>query len=543
MVSQVVPAPAAITHKDFPIDTTTVFRNPGMGWLMYVEEYGENFPNPAEYWKTVDPYASKATGLYIRVPWSRMEPTEGHYAWNDDPAFKALIAGAKKRGLKLSFRIFVNSRDVHQQATPEFVFDAGAKADVLTKHHNFKNPYPMDPIFREKFDQFLTAFGKEFDDPNVVDFVDLNTVGQWGEMHTITGLKKGDTAKWNDILDWLAKSYRAAFKKVLLVINYAQPPFGFEKQDELVNSGILMRRDGVGSIKWFKPKNKEKIKEHFPASAFVAENCYQAFTVRKTSCDDGFKPIPKMLERVVNEALDLHANYLDLRKAIDVITWVRDYPQLVEKFGTQGGYRLAPVDADYTATMPLTVGSPLSVTWQNSGVGRLPNGSSQWGNRFSIAYALLDSHGKVVQEVRSAVDPGTIIKGAPVTDRVWFHASVPEGHYTLATAIVDKDNGGAPGVHLAVAGTDFNRPATWTPIGAVTVAKEPDLATRLWYQTAETVNSGLFNAETNSRRVVFGGAATSLAALLSVLGNYVHNPAMVEPLQKLLGQLTLAARQ
>ena len=65
--------------------------------------------------------------FYFRVRWSALEPQEGQYAWNHDENIKALLQGALDRGLKLAFCVYVDGQDNIENATPDFVREAGAQ--------------------------------------------------------------------------------------------------------------------------------------------------------------------------------------------------------------------------------------------------------------------------------------------------------------------------------------------------------------------------------------------------------------------------------
>lgn len=445
-------------------DNESTLRNPGMGWMIYAEEFARPLEDAEAFWATVGPYVADASVLYLRLPWSRLEPAEGHYAWNEDDNFKRLVAGARERGLRLAFRVYVDSQDSHRQATPQFVFDAGATRYAAQSNAGFLNPVFDDPVFREKFDGFLVAFGAEYDDPDVVDFVDMNTIGWWGEMHNIPGLT---SETWTDSVRWLGSVYRKAFRHVLLALNIHPGNFGYDAIDEQLAAGAVMRRDSFGSPEWFDQEDKEAILRRWPGSLLVAENCYQDFTTRETSCDDSFKPTRAMLERVVNDARQLHANYLDLRHPEDVVTWGRDNADLVREFATKGGYRIGPTRA--TAPATISVGrAELRVSWQNTGIGRLPNDNPQWGDKYRVSYALLDPRtGEPVHKVVSAADPGGWLAGGSHVDIADLAPTdVPAGRYQLATAIVDSTRGDEPAVRLAVDATGRNG---WVVLGEINV--------------------------------------------------------------------------
>jgi hypothetical protein len=107
-------------------DTTSLIRNPAMGWGLY-DDAGGNVANAENYWAVQDEAAKKyASYFYVRWRWSDMEPEEGKYAWLYNDNFKKLIKGALDRDLKLAFRIYVNGQDNIKNGTPSYVKDAGA---------------------------------------------------------------------------------------------------------------------------------------------------------------------------------------------------------------------------------------------------------------------------------------------------------------------------------------------------------------------------------------------------------------------------------
>ena len=86
-----------------------------------------------------------ARTLYIRTHWSTFNPAEGVYGWDTDEKLKKVIQGALDRGMRLSFRVIVDSRDRKNEATPAYVFDAGAK---YYTDNGKRSPYPDDLSFR-----------------------------------------------------------------------------------------------------------------------------------------------------------------------------------------------------------------------------------------------------------------------------------------------------------------------------------------------------------------------------------------------------------
>ncbi len=69
-----------------------------MGWVLYAEStWSNDFPDASVYWQDAAPYVDDATILYIRCTWAQMEPQEGHFAWDENANFQALVQGALDR--------------------------------------------------------------------------------------------------------------------------------------------------------------------------------------------------------------------------------------------------------------------------------------------------------------------------------------------------------------------------------------------------------------------------------------------------------------
>lgn len=172
----------------FTPDTTTVLRNPLDGWALYA-----NTSFPSDYWTQYDAVPIEgstetakvtdyASVYYMRVAWSLLEPSEGVYAWQSDTPIKLAIDEARARGLRLAFRIVVDSRDKSYNFTPDYVRDSGAQGyETQTGSTTVWSPYPDDPVFQEKFAAFIQGFAAEFGDPAVTDFIDGYGLGKWGE--------------------------------------------------------------------------------------------------------------------------------------------------------------------------------------------------------------------------------------------------------------------------------------------------------------------------------------------------------------------------
>lgn len=478
-----VTVPHQIKSGDMLISTTidheTIYNNPSMGWVQYYEFQNTNVD---EYWQKMDElYAQglKTNILYIRNPWSWYEPSEGNYAWLDENSdLSKLVRGARERGIQLAFRVMVDSTDVFQQATPEYVFDAGAtyyktdRTDSTAPDINAKDPYINDPIFLEKLDKFIAAFAKEFNDDLDIAYIDGMGFGNWGEVHHVKYNTRWDS-NISDAIEKVVKIYNKHFPDVLLGAQEGQPEnYGTQESDELINNNtpytgafekeydFVVRRDTFG---WMTDAIRNQILEWFNKGIPVfAENCYHSFKLREYWYNNaGYPTLDGILRQVVDDALTCRANTLDARVVMDCQSWLENDQKngsgLLNKFAINGGYRLAPTTFEVPEVFETGKDINISHAWQNYGLGILPNKNKHWDNKYHVAFALLDCETNEVvfqyNETTDKVNPGDWLKenGSNRYDTtIKLPDTIKSGEYKLATAIVNDKNNNLPEINLAL---------------------------------------------------------------------------------------------
>lgn len=147
----------------YPKDNQKGLNNPNMGWYYYkydncLEKYGTRFPDNEtfDYWPGM-------TTAYYRIAWGHIEPKKGEFHWElIDNSAKYWIAAGKQ----ICFRL--TALEGYDGATPEWV----------------KCGYePDNPIFLEALDHFLGEFAKRYDGKEYVAYIDVGSIGIWGEGH------------------------------------------------------------------------------------------------------------------------------------------------------------------------------------------------------------------------------------------------------------------------------------------------------------------------------------------------------------------------
>lgn len=475
---------AAGTSTYYPTEKTTgLVKNPAMGWVLYCDAFGQmtdsSIPdynkcvnNPSLFWQTFDNSGAteKANIFYLRAPWSFFESAEGQYAWNHDPNYQALVQGALDRGLKLAFRVYVDSQDSWQQATPQYVRSAGAKGYTNT----FWTPYVNDAVFLNKFTHFISVLGLQYNDPSKVDFIDGMGLGSWGEGHNI----KTDILQPGNVKTSVARvteAYEAAFDRVLLG---AQQGGSLAETSEVLvelNKYDVLRRDSLGMPKYFKPADvtyyvNQLLGYGIPLFAENGWNYFaHDFTGYMNRNGNPYSNIRDMLTASLNDAKAARANTFDLRVPEDAIEWMNNV-DLVDDFIVNGGYRLVPVSLNIPVSVTNQDYVTVSSIWKNTGLGKLPNNRPGWNYKYKLAFALLDpATSQPVLTHITNIDPSEWMKGNTYSyeSHISF-GNIPAGMYDFAYAIVDTTNGNTPAINLAI--TDPKTAGGWYKTDQISVS-------------------------------------------------------------------------
>lgn len=453
-----------------------VLQNPLNGWVMYAARTAEPSYWDQEYYvsdlgkrvKAID-YAS---ACYIRTSWSSLNPSEGVYAWRDSSTQIArLINGARERGLPVAFRIVVDGRDQGMN-TPRFVFDAGA--EYYVENPSFPEritPIPQDPIFKQYYAQFIEEFARDFNDPDYVSFIDAYGLGKWGEVHNViyedpnasTGL---NTEKLKEeVFDWITDLYTQHFTNIPLVINYHRlvghpESWGSPNANsnkllvKAINKGYSLRQDAFGMTEYYQDWEKQFAKTWNFKRPILMEGGWITSGTHRYWTDPSGKYREGHPEDVRQGEFDASAeacvNMMDFRSG-DTDSWFEKSFNLVQRFVSEGGYRVYP-DRIYLPEK-VTRGSEVTIShrWRNMGWGYLPNNIPQWNYKYKVAFALLDSEGQMMEMlIDEKSEPSDWLKGKPVSYDFTTKIDLPTGQYAWAVAIVDTSKKNEPGIELAV---------------------------------------------------------------------------------------------
>ena len=432
-----------------PTDHGLALVNPQMGWTMhFYSNRISNYGSKLEPHDTLDDFPGLSC-VYLRVPWSFLEPEEGRFNWSllDTPAQRWIDKG-KQIALRISC-----TESWMRWATPEWVRNAGAIGYNFTvgkgvdEEGPFWEPNYKDSVFLEKLDNFLAAMARRYDgNPNVA-FIDIGSFGVWGEGHTWASSKLPFDFETRRIhVDLYCKH----FKKTLLAISddFAgpdEPGRHFPITDYALSKGVTLRDDSIcvqpPPRSWF---HAEMAQEFWPKLPVILEHEHYGPSKKKNAWDDGL-----LLLRAVEE---YHASYMSIHWWPRIL--LEKNRTIIERINQRMGYRIQLKKISFPIEIRLGDTFTITSTWANAGVAPCyPGGFITYtlkNDRDGIVAVLCDDAFNVRD--LSVGPPGepppkTIISTLAMAMKTYGHApNTQPGKYTLYVSIGKRD--GTPVIAL-----------------------------------------------------------------------------------------------
>jgi len=401
-----------------PPDNQKGLNNPDMGWYYYKYDnntvrYGTRNSDDEtfDYWPGM-------TAIYYRIAWGHLEPEKGKYNWDlIDRSAKHWIAAEKK----ICFRI--TASEVYDGATPDWV---GTGYD------------PDNPVFLEALDNFLSAFAARYDGKPYVAYIDVGSIGIWGEGH-------GD-------IDYSVKIkhidlHLKHFKNSFLVVN---DDYGPEACDYARQRGLSIRDD---SVMWNDEMFPTKVSfdQFWPTLPTILETAHYGHITNKLSpWNIGWS----------NEALlatieEYHASWVSVHGWPD--NFWRERQECIAAANLRMGYRLQLTEASWIREVATDHRVFFITKWRNAGVAPCYNGGY-------VAITLKNNEGSIVaQEVNGgfnvrSLEPGPKSTYGPILNSritLRLSKSIPNGEYQVFVSVGAED--GTPVYELPYNDEDGSR--------------------------------------------------------------------------------------
>ncbi|MBQ6010085.1 MAG: DUF4832 domain-containing protein [Kiritimatiellae bacterium] len=353
---------AAGTVRVEPKDDGRILMNPGMGLTMHYYSNTSNYGNKIEPGDTLDWFPG-CSAVYLRLPWSVLEPEEGFYNWSaiDTPAQRWI-----EKGLQIAFRITC-SESWMEYATPKWVRDAGVGGTAYNMGHmragrTAWDPDFGDPIFLAKLEKFVAAFAARYDGRPEVAFIDIGTYGLWGEGHTHMSSKVPEAKRAVDLPKHI-DLWTKYVKKTQLVISddidgHDNRSGNYPLLDYARSKGVGWRDDSILVNKRHPWYHADQAARYWRTSPIVLE--HEHWRGRDTPGQKAL--LLKAVEDHHASWMSIHGDPHDIRK---------DASAEFDALSLRIGYRFRAKEVEYPSEV--TVGAnaqkfPVSFTFANAGV-------------------------------------------------------------------------------------------------------------------------------------------------------------------------------
>lgn len=400
-----------------PVEIDSTLINPGRGFTSTGNMFNEGLGN------RLHPHC----GVYQqRIFWDVLEPEEGkiNFALID-----ISLAKSVRNGQMLNFRIMCQDVDMK---VPKWALDAGVRT-----------PFYDNPVFIEKQVNLIKALGARYDGNPGVCFVDIGTIGQWGEWHVEEDAK--DPAKIVFPSDENARkiidAYFASFKKTPLVSLIAfKQKYGFKYG---TSKGAGWRADcwgdmdslGWNHMKGVYPQALDGAKAHdsWKNGPVAFETCW--------TMNEWFKR-GWNIDYTLNKALEWHATEVNNGTEAIPKEW---YPKVIE-FEKKLGYRFVLNELTYPSKAAKGKAINCTTKWQNKGVAPVYN-------TYELAIQLVSKTNAANKfTIASDADLKKLLPGnTNVKLSITIPGQIEAGEYEVQLAVVAPGTK-KPAILLAIAG-------------------------------------------------------------------------------------------
>ncbi len=437
-------------------DTIRPLANPGKGWYHHLLDNGID-----KYQISDDSVFRTFPGmdhLYLRLAWAYLEPEEGKYDWS---YIDNVVDKFVPLGYGISFRITCKETgpapgsvpkeiDGIRYATPYWVKKAGAKGTDRPEHGSPSwTPEWNDPVFLEKLDNFHKAFAERYDGELWVRYVDVGSIGEWGEGHTHFSTRIPPTV---DEVKTHMQIYLKHYRHSLLVVTddllyWNKPDEEVKELLEFAKSNGFSLRDDSPLVDWYIDNNLDTWSvshPHFFEDLYLKRPVVFELQHYGNVKEDGNwkgKNGEEILREYGVSGAEIFRNAIHLIKPTYIgyhgyaEEWLNDNPQLTNELLNLCGYWYFPVS--FKLGKIKNSEFAFSINWLNKGVAPAYDAFSLRGKLIP-----LDSSGKIVEfELEDSQNrkwmPGEIYNAEYIVSL----AKVPEGNYSLGIQLFDKTSG------------------------------------------------------------------------------------------------------
>jgi Domain of unknown function (DUF4832)/Beta-galactosidase len=344
-----------------PVETDELLLNPGVGFCS---------PNCTDSnlrgWNPRYPLCANA---YYRWYWNEIEPADGEI---DFHMIDSVIASVQKDNQAFTFRVMCQNGSLN---VPQWLIDKGLKGQYYSSDLSggFQPDY-TDTLFIQHQSRLIRALAERYDGHPDIAFVDIGTVGSWGEWNS-AGAPSGFELPPDEDLQWVVDLYLESFTKTKLIMLIG----GNENLTYSISQGAGYRADCLGDYGMWGP-NWNHMEYVYPQAiaASEAEDAWMHAPIAFEACGTGSTwytdgmggtlTKEETRDKTIQLSLDWHISTMHMVYGPNYSEVPDEWLETYDEWAKKMGYRF--VLQKLTHQSFANAGDTLSyqMQWQNRGV-------------------------------------------------------------------------------------------------------------------------------------------------------------------------------
>lgn len=404
-----------------------VLNNPNMGWVPWAD-YG--------------PYPQPHRLVYGGITWRELEPQKGSFAWNTIEN-RLKFSYWSERKVKFVIRLILDlpgnssSLDIPDWLYQEINREGTWYSSGFSP--NYKNSALISNHLR-----MIRAFGQRYNNDSRIAFIQLGSLGHWGEFHTmyLNPTDQGYLPSIN-ISDQYVGHYLSSLtnKKLLM-----RRPFQIAKDN---NTGLY--NDVFGNavetqrfIRYFNSGYSNTGNWGFAAGTYPAMPDFWKYSPSGGEFDNLSYLNNSSIQQTIQLAVDSHTSFLGPNCPAGQALG-SPLQTNINALHNRMGYRFVLQLTTYESQVEAGDSASILMTWNNKGI-------SPFYFKWPLELSLADSNGNIAFSSNTDEDIRTWLPGVKtVTQQLNIPDNLAGGTYTLCVAIIDPETN-TPGIDLAITG-------------------------------------------------------------------------------------------
>ncbi|MCP3774146.1 DUF4832 domain-containing protein [Paenibacillus sp. MZ04-78.2] len=425
-----------------PAETDQVLANPYMGFVV-----------DAKYDDAKQPFRL----AHANLTWRELEPDKGKYAF-DAIEKKFNFRLWKERGVKLVMRVVLDyPRDTSHMDIPDWLYEEIGKSGEWydTDYGKGFSPDYTSPVLIENHERLIRALSERYNNDPLIAFVQLGSIGHWGEWHTRNDDELRIPFPKEPISDQYAGHYVRYFTNKHLMMRRPHE-IALKNGMGLFNDAFGKRESTVdGFLRWYTEGYTSWLtgeKEPAMPDFWTKAPSGGEFASEKKYMGDS------SMEETLRQARLTHVSMMGPNAP------AREKPggplqSNIDRFLKTIGYRFVIAKASHEKEAK--TGDRLNVT-----ISLVNRGVAPFYFSWPFELSLADSNGEIVAKATSKADIRQWLPGErQVSDKLPIPSGLKPGEYTVHAAILDPETG-KPGIDFAI---DGRRADGRYALGTVTV--------------------------------------------------------------------------